>query len=374
MSEDLTTSGLEDGRQRPPSLSPVTRALRFAGDEVQLGNVLAAVCADSNVARAFCEAVLKRADGGNAAARRAVRRKHEPVSCLGEQRLEVRVSRRLAASRAKDAGRVDLRFGDRAGWLFAVELKLGATFGYKQLERYAGWGPVAAIVRDPLQVPDAPRLKVNSNWVGAATWKALLGDLRNLPVAPAWSSHWFALLDVVEADGDFDLGTPDPPEVRSQTQLLAALAQPVVDHLAETLRATYGKRATKATESLRHGPMGQGRAWSGFDVRADDGPWLYIGIRNLWSPHPRLRVDYYTYPKKDWRAARKLNDAHAKIQRKGFKPVRHYFRFEQPTELLTGATPGQPDAALHVIADLVTTLVRSRVFDVGIDRFDRGYY
>ncbi len=61
-------------------------------------------------------------------------------------------------------------------------LKLGAEFGYKQLKRYATWGPVAAIVRDLDHVVDADELRSNENWVGAVTWRTLLPDLRTLPV------------------------------------------------------------------------------------------------------------------------------------------------------------------------------------------------
>jgi len=102
---------------------------------VQLGSVLEAVCQDSRVAGALAAAVVAKSKGGNAAARRRVRRKHGDVSCLGEQRLQVRMGRRAAAARARDAGRVDLRFADPGDWRLAVELKLGAEFGYTQLGR-----------------------------------------------------------------------------------------------------------------------------------------------------------------------------------------------------------------------------------------------
>ena len=190
-------------------LSPVVRALRFAGEEVQLGSVLEALCQDSRVAEAFAAAVVGGSKGGNAAARRPVRGKHGDASCLGEQRLQVRLSRRGAAARANDAGRVDLRFVDPGDWRLAVELKLGAEFGYKQLKRYATWGPVAAIVRDLDHVVDADELRSNENWVGAVTWRTLLPDLRTLPVTDPWDRDWLSLLEVAESDGDFDEGHPN---------------------------------------------------------------------------------------------------------------------------------------------------------------------
>jgi hypothetical protein len=77
-----------------PILSPVIRALRFAGEEVQLGLVLAAVCQEPTVAAAFADAVIERARYGNPRARRRARRGHEGVYCLGEQQLNARVTRR----------------------------------------------------------------------------------------------------------------------------------------------------------------------------------------------------------------------------------------------------------------------------------------
>jgi hypothetical protein len=108
MSDGTATSPVED-RTTAQRLSPVVRALRFAGEEVQFGSVLEALCQDSRLAEAFAAAVFGKSKGGNPVARRRVRRKHGDVSCLGEQRLQVRLSRRGTAARAKDAGRVDRR-------------------------------------------------------------------------------------------------------------------------------------------------------------------------------------------------------------------------------------------------------------------------
>ena len=127
--------------------SPVLRALRFPGEEVQLGAVLASICQEPAVATAFANAVIARTRHGNPAARRRAKRDHGAVTCLGEQQLTVRLTRRLSRARAADLGRVDLRFRGSAGWDFGVELKLNSDFGHEQLERYAQSGLVAAIVR-----------------------------------------------------------------------------------------------------------------------------------------------------------------------------------------------------------------------------------
>lgn len=359
------------GEGLPADLSPVIRALRFASDEVQLGLVLEAICQRSTVAEAFCNAVIAHAQLGNHSAKRSVRRPHEAITCLGEQRLQARVSRRLARSRAADVGRVDLRFDSGADWKLAVELKLGSGFGYKQLDGYTNWGPVAAVVRDVSQISDLPRLQERDTWVGAATWLSLLEDLRQLPVESAWSSDWVALLDVVQSDGDFDVGIPKPPEIDAQAALLKALAESVVQHLANALRDCYGRKAETAALGLSHGRVSQDRVWAGFDIRAQDGPWLWIGVRNLWSTAPRLRIDYYTYPKSDWRARRRLREAHSGIERQGFVRRRDGFRFERPIEQLAGASSKKTDRALKIITDVVGTLVSHRVFDVEVERVGR---
>ena len=368
---------MSDGAARPAAeglttaqrLSPVVRALRFAGEEVQFGSVLEAICQDSRVAEAFAAAVANGSKGGNAAARRRVRRKHGDVSCLGEQRLQVRLSRRGASVRAKDAGRVDLRLADPGDWRLAVELKLGAEFGYQQLERYAKWGPVAAVVRDLDHVLDADKLRSNENWVGAVTWRALLPDLRALPVREPWDRDWLSLLEVAESDGDFDQGIPTRPEVDAQRDLLGTIRPLVFEHLVHELRSNYRGNADLAIRGLRALTVTQDRVWAGFVIRGADGAWLYIAIRNLFADHPRLRIDYYTFD--DWHARRRLSDAHARIVKRGLKPVKNYYRLDQPVELLRGASAASPDAAIAVISGYLSRLVRAKVFDVEIDRLGR---
>jgi hypothetical protein len=356
---------------RGPARSPVIRALRFVGEETQFGLALEAVCQQSAVAEAFCVTVVQHARSGNAAAKRTVRRKHGTITCIGEHRLEARVSRRSARSRS--GGRVDLRFSDEADWRLAVELKLGSGFGHKQLERYANSLPVATVVRDVSQVTDLAKLKGHGNWVGAATWLSLLEDLRALPVDPVWSEDWLALLEVMQSDGDFDVGIPNPPEVDAQVHLLDALADSLMDHFTASLHRMYGSRAATAISGLEHGRITQDRVWAAFTIRAQDGPWLRISVRNLWTRAPRLRVDYYTYPKRDWRARRRLREPHARIQRLGFDQRDSEFRFERPIEHLAGASQADHKVALEAIGDVLTKLVRSHVFDVEVERIQRDY-
>ena len=354
-----------------PRLSPIIRALRYAGTEAQFGGVLESICQDSAGAGAFTEAVIAGAKLGNPGARRSVRRSHGRVACLGEQKLQVRLTRLGASSRAKDAGRVDLQFSDHNGWVLAVELKLGAAFGHAQLRRYSDAVPVAAIVRELDQLEDERELKQSASWVGVVTWRALLDDLRALPVAEPWRNQWSGLLDVMEADGDFDAGVPALPEVDAQVALMEVAAQPVVDHLASQLEARYRSHSRIAINSLHPKPVRQDRVWAGFAIEAADGPWLYIAIRNLFADNPRLRIYYYPMPGR--RAERRLREAHTRIERKGFVLMRNDYRFEKAIAGLGDARAGKPQAAIEEITARLTDLVRSSVFDAEIDELERNW-
>jgi hypothetical protein len=341
--------------------SPVIRALRFAGEEVQLGAVLASICQQPEVAAAFVDAVITQTKNGNPAARRRAKRSHGEVSCLGEQQLGARLTRRLSRDRARDLGRVDLRFRGSGAWSLSVELKLNSGFGHKQLERYTQSGLVAAIVRDAAAVPT---LRDNPNWVGAASWSWLVDDLKHLPIDSHWAAQWSALIDVLESDGDFDVKAPTSKEVVAQTALFEALGSAVLDRFCMELERTYGASAQPAISGLKQTRTYKGAMWTGLGIDGADGPWLWIAIRNLFGPAPRLSVDYYPFP--DWRARRRLEAAHTKIESTlGFAVHEDFYRFDQPMTQLSNATP---DDALSVITELLITLVASGVFALEIER------
>jgi hypothetical protein len=268
-------------------------------------------------------------------------------------------------ARSRAAGRVDLRFAGGEGWALGVELKLNSDFGDKQIERYCKVGPVAVVVRSLDDVPGLKRLAVNPNWVGAATWQALLPSLRDLPVNPTWARDWMSLLDVMEDDGEFATSAPSAPEVEAQGDLLEVLAPKLRDRLEGALQNLYGD-VSEALDlrctSIRRG----GRTWTSFGLQASDGPWLWVGIRNLWTHHPRLWIDYY--PLTDWRAKRRLGQAHQRIGRARFESYRDYYRFDEPVDALAGATPDQYAEALQAIWAVINKLVRCRVFDVEVER------
>jgi len=346
--------------------SPVIRALRFAGEEVQFGLVLAAICLEPAVASAFSDAVIERGHGGNPQARRRAKRRLGDATCLGEQQLEARVTRRLSRSRAQALGRVDLRFTADGDWRFAVELKQNSDFGTQQLERYAKWGPVAAIVRDASKVTVT---RDDPNWVGAVSWGELLEDLHDLPIDPGWSDDWRALLGIMESDGEFDAGIPSSREVQAQSTLLESVSLPLVKHLADELRQIYKSDADVAISGLNASRVRQDRTWAGFAVSGADGPWLWLAVRNLWSAAPLLRVEYYTFT--DAWAKRTLKAAHARIQARGdFVKRPDGYRVDKPEPRLADADPA---TALDVMAEIVSFLARSRVFDVDVERLNREH-
>lgn len=341
--------------------SPIIRALRFSGEEVQLGAVLASICQEPAVATSFADAVIARTRNGNPAARRRAKRDHGVVTCLGEQQLSVRLTRRLSRARATDLGRVDLRFRGSAGWDFGVELKLNSNFGHEQLQRYAQSGLVAAIVRDAKAVPD---LRDNPNWVGAASWSWLVDDLKHLPIDGRWAAEWTGLLNVLKSDGDFDTQVTTSKEAVAQAALLESLGNAVLGHFIVELRQVYGHSAQAAIDGLKQTRVYKGPVWTGIGIDGADGPWVWIAIRNLFGPAPRLSIDYYPFP--DWRARRRLEDAHARIESQlGFSMRRDSYRFDQPMTELSHATPAD---ALSTIGERLSALVQSRVFDLEVER------
>jgi hypothetical protein len=310
-------------------LSPIVRALRLTTDEVQFGRVLAAICQDPEVAEAFVSAVIDLAAGGNRAAQRFARMPRSDVRCIDEQRLEARVSRRALRHRAKDLGRVDLEFSGSDGWQLLVELKLDADFGDMQVERYVEQGIVAAIVRNPDE--HAPRSS-EVGWVGAASWSSLVPRLRTLPVDSRWRQEWLNLIEVMQADGDFAPVRPDGvPEVIAARELLADAASTIREGFCEQLRRSYGADAEIAIRRLRLSkPSGKRGPWAGFNINTpDDGPWLYIEIRNLWSRAPRIRVWHWHWPERPVR--REVRAAYERVPDPGsFRLLRGGAMFDQP--------------------------------------------
>jgi hypothetical protein len=78
-----------------------------------------------------------------------------------------------------------LRFSGDEGWRLAVELKLGAKFGHRQLERYADSQPVSTVVRDLSYISDLSFPSCRSTRTGLASPP---GNRCSRPPEPAPSS------------------------------------------------------------------------------------------------------------------------------------------------------------------------------------------
>lgn len=353
-------------------LSPVIRSLRLTTDEVQFGRVLAAICQeDPAVAAQFTSDVIKHAKGGHRAARSKARATAGDVRCVDEHRLEARVSRRSLRQRAKGHGRVDLAFTGSNDWQLLVELKLGAGFGDHQIERYAHERLVAVIVRDA-KTDAVASLRGRPNFVGAATWSALLDDLRGLPVDKRWRDEWLGLLDVMHRDGDFDPEPPDGlPEVVEARRRLIDAAPDVLAAFCSDLERRYGTEAQVAVGRLRATmPYGKRGPWAGFGLTTrGDGPWLFFEIRDLWSPAPRLRLWHWHWPERRAKAAARA--AYGRLDSKpGFRQLPEGAVFEETIGALENADAKRLAA---VIADRVTRLVDASAFDEDI-RYQQRHY
>lgn len=176
------------------------------------------------------------------------------------------------------------------------------------------------------------------------------------------------MLDVVEDDGDFLEVRPRAPELDAQEELLRALTPELLARFEESMRTLY--RDGVDGLDLDHGNVTSGGPWSSFGITASDGPWLWVGIRNLWTRAPRLWIDYY--PLVDWRAKRRLAGAHRRIERLKFRQRGADYRFEEPTAELEGATAENHAQALEAVGGIFGELVRARVFDLEVERLRSG--
>jgi hypothetical protein len=364
----LDVSGESEHATDVAQLSPVVRALRLTTDEVQFGRVLAAICQDPVVAEEFVSAVVDLAEVGNEEAQRSARAPRSDVRCIDEQRLEARVSRRALRRRAKDLGRVDLEFSGADGWQLLVELKLDADFGEMQIERYAEQAMVAAVVRDPHEHAARNR---EVHWVGAASWSSLVPRLRMLSVDSRWRQEWLNLLDVMEADGDFARRRPDGlPEVIAARELLAGAASSIHDGFCEELRRAYGPDAEIAVRRLRHSkPSGKRGPWAGFNINTpDDGAWVYIEVRNLWSRAPRIRLWHWHWPER--RVRNEVRAAYERVQDRGaFRLLEDGAMFERPH---VSAVVDHADIAEEIVRRL-GQLVQAGVFGPDL-RYQNKHY
>jgi len=224
----------------------VIAALRRTGDEAQLTQVVAAVAgADRAFAGRLAELLIMRAPNA--------RQRDSMLPVPAE--LDCRAEASLRAVAGGSHGRVDLRFDspDRDFTLF-VENKLHSGYGHEQLRRYSdalGDLPtedrrtgLLSITRN-VAGPGEPSAE-KKRWLGSLRWKAILGALRELPVANLeLRRQWQCFLDVVDEQGDFGMTTLDRDAVYGWAsylstrgeleQLIDDLAPKALEHVKDAL-------------------------------------------------------------------------------------------------------------------------------------------
>ena len=336
-----------------PRLSPIMMALRQTTDEVQLGRVLAAVCAEPTVGRQFVQAICKRAEGGYGRPLKKIQAMPPTIDCIGEHVADVRLSRASLKRRARNAGRIDLVFaGPR--WKVGVELKLRSKFGVDQIRDYASAMPVVAIVPDA----SAVSAKGVANWAGAVSWRTLVPDLRDLPVDSRWRAEWLSLLDVIEHDHDFDVRPPGAPrEVVEARAVLAGVRDQLGEVFAEAVsrrRQVGGRRLAPTIEAFK--PSSE-PLWAGCFLGTPDAQPVWIGVRDGLASVPVLGVWCYSEYEPSQSVKRKL-------ERLGYRDTGTNFILNAPERRLAGL---KEERVLEVMASALHGLVNTGVLDDDIE-------
>jgi hypothetical protein len=205
--------------------------LRRAGDEAQVTRAVhSALEAEPSAAGSFVALLLRKAP-----AEVPVRVEPPALSCRAEE--------------VVDTGRLDLRFFDEAEWDVIVELKLYASYGRDQLQRYLDalrdvkHAYLVAITRDVPTYGEA-YLAGEPRWLGSVRWRPLLLGLRDLPfTSDVLATHWRLFLDVLESEGSMGFTRPD-------ANLFATLStvRRAADHADDFLKALQ----QPLIEGLRH--------------------------------------------------------------------------------------------------------------------------
>jgi len=255
------------------------QGLRQRGDEPQLTRALASVFqADPSMGAQFVNLVLKTVSEGRA----------------GSTPRELRCS----TEEVVEDGRLDLRF--RAdGWDVIVELKIYASYGRDQLDRYLNVldkvdsAYVTAITRS-VPIYGEPDRNVDPRWLGSVQWRRLLPELRKLQSrSPALSTQWLLFLDVLEEEGSMGFTKPEPElfamlgQLRSSAkhavEFMKALQMPLYEALVQALG---GDETAAALYKTRGGGLYIGRSWNGI---------IETAFRIPPTGPPRIRAGVFAY-------------------------------------------------------------------------------
>lgn len=281
-------------------VTAVLKALRRDRDEAQVTRVVAAVASqDPRFAADLARALISEAPGTDNVAR--LGDVPGALTCNAETRV------RDAAGTAQ--GVVDLVFEtqDAPGFKLLVELKLHSGYGRAQVQRYlqalgGSNGERTGLVAVTRNVPayGEPERR-HPDWLGSVRWARVLPALRNLSHSDAQVQRvWVAILDVIDARGDFGVTEIDSAAVdawahykkgRGQLEgLLNELAQGALQAIQEELAA----KATAPVGDPLHDTFAQfvRRGASGYLV------WPYVESVHLRVAIPaaggreRLRIQF----------------------------------------------------------------------------------
>lgn len=274
---------------RTPSAA-ILRGLRRAGDEPQLTRALAATFqADPQMGAQFVELVL--------------------AALAPHRRLSLPSHLECSTEELVEAGRPDLRF--RAdGWDVIVELKIYASYGRDQLDRYLSvledvdGAFLTAITRSVPRYGE-PSADGDARWLGSVQWRRLLPGLRGMRSADEQlNSQWPVFLGVLEEEGSMGFTQPKPDLFRVFAQLretrlhtdefVEALQMPLLEAL---VKALGGDSQAASIYKTTGGKMHVARSWNAitdsiFLVPADGAQRIRAG---LFAYNPPVR--FYVAPK-----------------------------------------------------------------------------
>jgi hypothetical protein len=252
----LRTYRSTDGLNELSAGTALIRGLRRPRDEPQLTRALAATFqADPRMAAQFVETIVRSVADGR------IPQVPAEMKCSAEE---------LVAE-----GRLDLRF-TAEDWDVIVELKLYASYGRNQLERYLGVlrdvdsAYVTAVTRSVPRYGESGAAG-DPRWLGSVQWRRLLPALRSMQSGDTTlGDQWRLFLDVLEEEGSMGFTKPQPDLFRALERVRVA-----GKHIEEFVRAVQlplyealldalgGDETSAAIYRTRGGGLYVGKSWNG---------------------------------------------------------------------------------------------------------------
>jgi hypothetical protein len=317
---------------------------------------------------------------GNHDKRAALLRERLPaaIACVDQERFSTTV-RRGRKKEVFSAGSADLAFvGVGDAFRLLVELKINAALDERQLERYlnSGW-PVLVLARDPDKL--VKKTVPHKHWLGVLPWTAVLPGLRDLRLPQPVSAQWHLLLDVMEAEGDFD---PARPRTSAELKEAAKWLEGESDRLVNSLRGEierrrgYGGNRKAFAERVSVVAPRAGRYWAtlGFAVPPDGERAIWVRLRWLRSTAPGAAVVWNRAPAR-WGMKAQLDQAHARLVKSGFVADQKALSYTRPLQVILGARSESASARVELtsaIEDALREIVRSGVLSADIRSFERA--